>query len=49
MDLQGIGCDGVYRIDLAQDGEKYRCCCEYGDEPSGSMKCGDFIIFLRSY
>jgi hypothetical protein len=26
---------------LAQ--EKLADCCEHGDEPSGSMKCGDFF------
>jgi hypothetical protein len=49
MDLPEIGCDGVDRRDLALDGEKLRCCCEYGDEHSGSVKCGDFLKFLRSY
>jgi hypothetical protein len=23
--------------------------CEYGDEPSGSVKCGEFLDQLRNY
>ena len=31
------------RIDLAQDGDRWRALCQYGDAPSGSMKCGEFL------
>ena len=27
-------------IGLAQDRDRWRTLCEYGDEPSGSVKCG---------
>jgi hypothetical protein len=31
---------GILWIDLAQIGTGS---CEYGDEPSGSVKCGEFL------
>ena len=31
-------------MELAQDGEgQVAGTCEYGDEPSGSVKCGEFL------
>jgi hypothetical protein len=30
-------------INLAQDRDRVTGCCEYGDEPSGSIKCGEFL------
>ena len=43
MDLQEV--EGVYRdwIGLAQDRERWRRACERGNEPSGSVKCGEFL------
>jgi hypothetical protein len=34
---------GVDWIDLAQDRDSLAGFCEYGDEPSGSIKCGEFL------
>jgi hypothetical protein len=36
MDLREIGLGGVDWIRLAQDRDRWRGCCECGDEPSGS-------------
>jgi hypothetical protein len=36
---------GVDRIDLAQVAGS----CVYGDEPSGSIKCGEFLEQLRTF
>ena len=42
MDLQEVGC--MYRdwIGLAQD-RQVADACECGNEPSGSVKCGEFL------
>ena len=43
MDLQEVGC-GVYGLDRASSGyEQMAGTCEYGNEPSGSIKCGEFL------
>jgi hypothetical protein len=34
---------GLDLIDLAQDKGQVAGCCECGDEPSGSIKCREFI------
>jgi hypothetical protein len=35
---------GVYWIYMAQDGAKWRSgSCEYGNEVSGSIRCGEFL------
>jgi len=42
MDLQEVGCRSMDWIELAQDREvagTYEC----GNEPSGSIKCGEFL------
>jgi hypothetical protein len=30
-------------IDMTQDRDRWIGSCEYGDEPSGSIKCGEFL------
>jgi hypothetical protein len=43
MDLREIGWDGMNWIDLAQDRDQWRGSCEQGNEPSGSIKCWEFL------
>jgi hypothetical protein len=40
MGLKGIKC-GVWTELVARGGGQLASCCEHGDEPSGSVKCGD--------
>jgi hypothetical protein len=42
-DLREVGCGGIDWIDLAQDKKRWPGFCEYGDEPLGSIKCGEFL------
>ena len=43
MDLQGEGC-GRYELDTAGSGYgQVAGICECGNEPSGSIKCGEFL------
>jgi hypothetical protein len=39
MDLLEVGRGGMDWIELAEDRDR----CEYGNEPSGSIKCGEFL------
>jgi len=39
-DVKGVGCGGMELIVLA--GQVVGC-CECGNEPSGSIKCGEFL------
>jgi hypothetical protein len=34
---------GMDWIELAQDRDRWRGFCECGNEPSGSIKCGEFL------
>jgi hypothetical protein len=43
MDLSEIGFEDVDWIHLAQDRDKWLNSCEHGDEPSGTIKCGEFL------
>jgi hypothetical protein len=40
MDLQELECLGIDWIELAQDRDRT---CECGNEPSGSIQCGEFL------
>ena len=40
INLREVGWGGIDWIDLVQDRDS---CCEYGDEPSGFRKCGEFL------
>ena len=43
MDLQEVGCRG-YELHRAGSGQgQVADTCECGDEPSGSIKCGEFL------
>jgi hypothetical protein len=42
MDLHDVGW-GMNWIELAQDRDRWRDLCECGNEPSGSIKCREFL------
>ena len=42
MDLQEVGGVGNW-MEMAQDSDSWRALVEYGDELSGSIKCGEFL------
>ena len=43
MDLQEVGWGNMNWIDVAQDRERWRALGERGNEPSGSIICGEFL------
>jgi len=47
-DLQEVGCGCMDWIGLAQDKRQVADACECGNEPSGSMKCGEFLDQLQT-
>ena len=40
--LQKVGCGGMAWIEMVQDGQVAGT-CECGNEPPGSIKCGEFL------
>jgi hypothetical protein len=42
-DLREVGWGGMNWIELAQDKGQVAGSCECGNEPSGSIKCGEFL------
>jgi hypothetical protein len=49
MDFREIGWDGVDWIHLAQDKGPVAGCFEHGNEPSDSIKDGEFLDYLSDY
>ena len=43
-----MGCGGMDLIELAQDRGRRPGTCECGNELSGSIKCGEFLDWLRT-
>ena len=43
MDIQEVRWGGMDWTHLAQDMGQVSGVCECGDEPSGSIKCGEFL------
>jgi len=43
MNLQEVGCGGMDWIELAHGLRQVAGTCECGNEPSGSIKCGEFV------
>ena len=50
MDLQEVGCGGIDWMKLAQDTGYGQVAgtCECGNEPSVSIKCGEFLDWLNA-
>ena len=47
MDLQKVGCGYMDWIGLAQN-RQVEDACDSGNEPSGSVKCGEFLDYLQT-
>ena len=44
MDLEEVGSGCGDWVELAQDRDRWRGACEYGNELSGSLNAGNFLI-----
>jgi hypothetical protein len=42
-DLQEVGCGYMDWVGLAQDRDRWRMLVECSNEPSGCVKCGEFL------
>jgi hypothetical protein len=49
MDLREIGWDGMDLIDLAQDRDRWRALVNLGNEPSGSIKRWEVLVWLHNW
>jgi len=47
-DLQEVGCGYMDWIELAQDTDRWRTLVECVNEPSCSVKCGEFLDYLQT-
>jgi len=43
MDRQVVGCGGMEWIRVVQHRDRWGATCECGNEPSGSIKCWEFL------
>jgi len=43
-----VGYGGMDWIKMAQDQDKVAGTCDCGNEPSGSIKCGEFLDLLKT-
>ena len=43
LDLQEVICEAMDWKELALDMDRLAGTCEFGNEPSGSVKCGEFL------
>jgi hypothetical protein len=48
MALQEIGSGDMDWIDLAQDKDRWRALVNAVTKPSGSIKCGEFLVYLEN-
>ena len=50
MAVQELGCGGLDWIELAQDRVRWRAAgtCECGNERPGSIKCGEFLDWMKT-
>ena len=48
MDVQEVECECMDWIDVALGQGQVAGICKRGDEPSGSIKSGEFVDYLRT-
>ena len=47
-DLLKVGCGGMDWTELAQYRDKWRTLVNGGNDPSGSIKCAEFLDYVRN-